>query len=399
MAIGEAHTTIRKVGVVGAGTMGAGIAQVAATCGHEVVLFDSQSGQVERAKNGIVKALQRDIEKGRLSETESHAILSRLVFASGPAITADAFASADLVIEAIVEDLAVKQGLLQQLEAFVSEGTILGSNTSSLSVTAIAAACKHPERVLGIHFFNPAPIMPLVEVVPGIATSPTLPDTVSSLLHRWKKKPVTARDTPGFIVNRIARPYYGEALRVLEEGIADIPTIDWAMKELGGFRMGPFELMDLIGNDVNFKVTCTVFEAFFYDPRYRPSIIQKRMVEAQRLGRKSGRGYYDYTPGVTAPPPTTDARLGEQILHRVLAMLMNEAIDAVHLKIASPADVETAMTSGVNYPKGLLAWADAFGLERLLSALDELQAEYREDRYRASPLLRQMVRERRRFFP
>ncbi len=386
------------IAVVGAGTMGQGIAQVAATFGHPVALFDSQSAQVERAKGAITKALQKDVEKGRLKDTESSAILSRLRFVSGATPTSEAFGAPELVIEAIIEDLQVKQQLFQQLESFLAPTSIIGTNTSSLSVTAIAAGCKHAERVVGIHFFNPATLMPLVEIVPGMATSPSVRDAIAPLMLGWKKKPVVARDTPGFIVNRIARPFYGESLRLLEEGIADIPTIDWAMKELGGFRMGPFELMDLIGNDVNFKVTCSVFESFFYDPRYRPSLTQKRMVEAQRLGRKSGRGYYDYAPTATPPTPTTDQKLGGRIVERVLAMLMNEAIDAVYLQIASPTDIETAMTAGVNYPKGLLAWADSFGLERLLGVLDDLQSEYREDRYRASPLLRTMVREKRRFF-
>jgi 3-hydroxybutyryl-CoA dehydrogenase len=206
---------------------------------------------------------------------------------------------------------------------------------------------------------------------------------------------VIATDTPGFIVNRIARPFYGEALRILEEGIADVATIDWAMRQIGGFRMGPFELMDFIGNDVNFAVTTSVFESFFFDPRYRPALTQRRLVEAGLLGRKRERGYYDYRAGTPAPTPRQDHALGQQIVDRVLAMLVNEAIDAVHMRVASAYDIELSMTKGVNYPRGLLEWGDTIGPAEILRRLEELQAEYGEDRYRPSPLLRRRVREGR----
>ena len=199
-------------------------------------------------------------------------------------------------------------------------------------------------------------------------------------------------DTPGFIVNRIARPFYGESLRLLEEGIADVATIDWALREVGGFRMGPFELMDFIGNDVNYAVTTSVFEAFFYDPRYRPALTQRRLVEAGLYGRKRGRGYYDYREGATKPEPVQDSALGRRIVDRVVAMLVNEACEALHMRVASAADIETAMTKGVNYPKGLLAWGDEIGADQVLRRLEALQAEYGEERYRPSPLLRQRVR-------
>jgi 3-hydroxybutyryl-CoA dehydrogenase len=217
-------------------------------------------------------------------------------------------------------------------------------------------------------------------------------------MTRWNKTPVLASDTPGFIVNRIARPFYGEAIRILEEGIADASTIDWAMKELGRFRMGPFELMDFIGNDVNYAVTRSVFEAFFYDPRYRPSITQRRLVESRFLGRKSGRGYYDYRDSAVRPEPSQDAARGQAIFNRILAMLINEAVDAVLMCVASPQDVDLAMTRGVNYPKGLLAWGEELGLDRVLATLEGLQSEYGEDRYRPSALLKRMVRDKRRFF-
>jgi 3-hydroxybutyryl-CoA dehydrogenase len=216
-----------------------------------------------------------------------------------------------------------------------------------------------------------------------------------SLVGAWKKIGVVATDTPGFIVNRVARPYYGESLRLLEEGIADAPTIDWAMRELGGFRMGPFELMDFIGNDVNFAVTTSVFEGFFYDPRYKPALTQRRLVEAGLYGRKRERGYYDYREGAEAPRPTKDAALGQRIVDRVVAMLVNEAVDAVQMRVASPSDIELAMTKGVNYPRGLLRWGDEIGPAEILRRLESLHSEYGEDRYRPSPLLRRHVREGR----
>jgi 3-hydroxybutyryl-CoA dehydrogenase len=272
---------------------------------------------------------------------------------------------------------------------------VLASNTSSLSIAALGGAVAHPERVIGMHFFNPAPLMPLVEIVPAITTSPEVVRRTRTLADSWGKTTVIASDTPGFIVNRIARPFYGEALRILEEGIADVATIDWAMREIGGFRMGPFELMDFIGNDVNFAVTSSVFEATFFDPRYRPALSQRRLVEAGLLGRKRERGYYDYRAGAEAPSPTQDRELGATVVDRILTMLVNEAVDAVHLRIASPADVELAMTKGVNYPRGLLAWGDQIGAPEILRRLEWLQAEYGEDRYRPSPLLRRVVRDGR----
>jgi 3-hydroxybutyryl-CoA dehydrogenase len=239
--------------------------------------------------------------------------------------------------------------------------------------------------------------MPLVEIVPGLSTASDVTTSARTLIDRWGKTTVLAKDTPGFIVNRVARPFYGESLRILEEGVADVATIDWAMRKIGGFRMGPFELMDLIGLDVNYAVTRSVFESSYFDPRYRPSLVQRRLVEAGFLGRKSDRGFYDYRDGAGAPEPVQDPRLGREIVMRVLAMLINEAVDAVFLNVASVADVELAMTKGVNYPKGLLAWGDEIGLGGVLERLSELQAEYGDDRYRPSPLLRRMVRDGKRF--
>ena len=386
------------VGVVGAGAMGSGIAQVAAAAGHSVVLADAREGAVAKARTTLTDSLDRLASKGKLGAGERDAMLTRIRFVDA-AMGGDVgiFDGCDVVIEAVVEDLGVKRELFVGLEAVLREGAILGTNTSSLSIGAIASACQRPERVIGIHFFNPAPVMPLVEVVPGLATDPGITTRAIALTESWKKTPVVASDTPGFIVNRIARPFYGEAIRLLEEGVADAPTIDWAMREIGGFRMGPFELMDFIGNDVNYAVTRSVFEAFFYDPRYKPSLTQRRLVDAGFLGRKSGRGYYDYRDGAPKPAPTEDRRLGRRIFERILAMLINEAADAVFLRVASVRDIDLAMTRGVNYPKGLLAWADEMGAAWVLETLTRLQEEYGEDRYRPSPLVRRMAQDAARF--
>ena len=382
------------IGIVGAGAMGAGIAQVAATNGHRVILADAQPAAQQRAMHGIKATLARDVSKGRRSEQDAEAIVAQISLADGVNKAGLAsFAECGLVIEAIVEDLAVKRDLFRNLEAVVSADCILASNTSSLSIAAIGGACKDPSRVVGVHFFNPAPLMPLVEIIPSIATDRAVADRARALMNAWGKTTVVASDTPGFIVNRVARPFYGEAMRMLEEGIANIATIDWAMRELGGFRMGPFELTDFIGHDVNFAVTRSVFDATYNDPRYRPSISQQRMVEAGLLGRKSGRGFYDYAQGAEKPEATRDTALGETIVNRIVAMLVNEAVEAVHLRIATIADVETAMTTGVNYPRGLLAWGDQIGANTVLARLDALQDEYRDDRYRASVRLRRIVRD------
>lgn len=375
------------VGVIGAGTMGSGIAQVAAQAGHNVVLFDTRQEALDTSRTGLAKVMDRMVEKGKLTAEDSAAIQGRFTYATD----LKAFAKSGLVIEAIVEDLGIKQKLFLQLEAVVSNDALLATNTSSLSVTAIAGACKVPNRVIGLHFFNPAPLLPLVEVVPGLATDTRHTKASVALMKDWGKTPVIAKDTPGFIVNRLARPFYGEALRIHEEGIADMATIDHAMKTVGGFKMGPFELMDLIGNDVNFAVTSTVFKAFFYDPRYRPCFTQQRMVEAGWLGRKSGKGYYSYAEGAVQPEAEMDSALHKLIVDRIVVMLINEAMDALYLGVAGRTDLDLAMTKGVNYPKGLLAWAEQIGLANCLEALEGLQKEYGEDRYRPSPLLRKLV--------
>ncbi|WP_103664515.1 3-hydroxyacyl-CoA dehydrogenase NAD-binding domain-containing protein [Gracilimonas amylolytica] len=386
--------TDTKVGVIGAGTMGTGIAQVAATQGHHVYLYDAYPQQLEKSRAGLESILARQVEKERMSQDEVDGILDRIEFVDN--ITN--FGECGFVIEAIVEDIDIKKDTFARLEGIVSKDCVLASNTSSLSIAAISSALKRPERFLGVHFFNPAPLMKLVEVIPGIGTEDDVFKHTKEFIKGWDKITVSGKDTPGFIVNRVARPFYGEALRIYEEGIADAATIDWAMKEIGGFRMGPFELMDLIGHDVNYEVTSTVFEAFYYDPRFRPSFAQKRMVEAGWLGRKSGRGFYNYKDESKNPAPNKDKKLGQEIFDRILTMLINEACDAVFMSIASIEDVDLAMQNGVNYPKGLLKWGDEIGLKNVLDRMTALQVEYREDRYRPNPLLKKMVAEGKSFY-
>ena len=488
------------VGVIGAGAMGAGIAQVAAQAGHSVLLHDAQEGAAEKGRSGILAGLDGLVRKGRLAPEERDAVAGRIAVA--PSL--DALTGAGLVVEAIVEKLEVKRQVFAALEAVVAADAILASNTSSLSITAIAAGLKHPERVAGLHFFNPAPVMKLVEIVAGLASGRVVLDTLFATAEAWGKVPVHATSTPGFIVNRVARPFYAEGLRLLEEGAADPATLDAVLREAGGFRMGPFELMDLIGHDVNFAVTSSVFQAYFCDPRYRPSLTQQELVAAGWLGRKSGRGFYDHAAGAAPPAPATlapqpapraatiegdlgpaeplvglceaagiavtrvsgagrirldGARLaltegrtatarvaaGEPsdlvlfdlaldyasarrialapadqagegaraaaaglfqaidkavsviddvpglVVLRTVAMLANEAAEAALVGVASPAGIDRAMTFGVNYPRGPLAWADAVGPARILAALEALQAAYGDDRYRASQFLRRRV--------
>ena len=397
-----------KIGIIGSGTMGSGIAQVAATSGCKVKLYDTNQAALDKAKASLEKILARLIEKGRIDSDEKNRIQSNISYVDNLKDLSDS----NLTIEAIIENLDIKKKVFSELETYVSDDCIIASNTSSLSIASIAASLKKPERCVGIHFFNPAPLMKLVEVIPAIQTSKKVLKKSIQTISDWKKVVAVAKDTPGFIVNRVARPFYGEALRIYEEGIADFETIDKVMKEVGGFRMGPFELMDFIGNDVNYTVTETVFTAFYFDPRYKPAFTQKRFAEAGYLGRKSGKGYYDYdengkiikNPNVTLNVDTERSRraveesLKEQIFNRVLVMLINEAADALFLNIASAEDIDNAMTKGVNYPKGLLAWADEKGTYWCVSKMDELYNEYHEDRYRCSPLLRKMNKSGVRFF-
>ena len=482
--------------------MGAGIAQVAAAAGHRVKLLDNRPGAAAQAIDGISAQFEKMAAKGKLSPEAAKAAGQRLQAVA----QLDELADADLVIEAIVENLAVKQQLFKELEGVVSECCILASNTSSISITAIGAALQSPQRLAGLHFFNPAPLMALVEVVSGLATHQDVAATLLATAKAWGKTPVYAKSTPGFIVNRVARPYYAEALRVLTEGGADCATLDACCREAGGFRMGPFELMDMIGHDVNFAVTQSVWRAFFNDPRFLPSLTQQDLVDAGFLGKKSGRGFYSYQEGAQKPLPATSpafdrphdivvygqsaaaqalatrlhtrgvsftqaaaqgdslASAGAATLRvtdgrtatccafdtqtpntvlvdlaldytqatrlavsvaaqcdptaaghaigllqaagfavsqlkdipglsgmRTVAMLANEAFDAVNQGVCDAAAVDTAMCLGVNYPCGPLAWAQAVGISQLSTVLTHLAQTYGEDRYRTSPLMQHHV--------
>ncbi|KNB49164.1 3-hydroxyacyl-CoA dehydrogenase [Streptomyces caatingaensis] len=291
----------RTVSVVGAGTMGQGIAQVALVAGHPVRLYDAVPGRAAEAAASVVARLDRLVAKGRTTGAERDAAAARLRPVDGLA----GLAGSALVIEAVVERLDVKQGLFTDLEAVVDDACLLATNTSSLPVTAVAGPLRRPGRLVGMHFFNPAPLLPLVEVVSGHATDPAAAGAAYATAAAWGKKPVRCADTPGFVVNRVARPFYAEALRVLEERAADPATIDAVLRESGGFAMGPFELTDLIGQDVNEAVTRSVYEAFFHSPKFTPSLAQRRLVEAGLLGRKSGRGWYDHAEGAARPEPRT----------------------------------------------------------------------------------------------
>lgn len=494
----QALDTSVKIAVIGAGAMGSGIAQVAAQAGHTVYLQDQQAGAAEKGKAGVAKILQRRVDNGKMQQADLDALLSRIQ----PVNSVEELADAGLVIEAIIENLEIKRQLFARLEEVCGEKVILATNTSSISVTSLAAQLQRPERLLGMHFFNPAPLMALVEVILGLATDKKLAEIVHATASAWGKKPVFATSTPGFIVNRVARPFYAESLRLMQEQAADPATLDALLREAGSFRMGPFELMDLIGHDVNYAVTESVFSAYYGDFRFQPSLIQKALVEAGRLGRKTGQGFYSYAEGAERPSPATqvsqtateqpviiegelgaasalierftqagltiiqragagvirygeatlaltDGRMaGERtvaeglqdlvvfdlakdyrqatrlaiaaaeqtsnqavqdatallqkagfavsllsdspglVVMRTLAMLTNEAADAVLQGVASPADVDLAMCAGLNYPQGPLSWSDSLGQGVIWHVLTHLQASYGEDRYRPSLLLR-----------
>lgn len=381
------------VGIIGTGAMGAGIAQIAASNGCRVLMYDTSNEMLTKAVNNIGSSLQKLLEKNKLKEEEKNTILNHISVHS----QMHDLASCNLIIEAIIEDLTIKKGVFSSLEEIVRPDCILASNTSSLSIASIAAACKQKERVIGIHFFNPAVLMPLVEIIPSLTTSEEVFNQSYAIIKSWGKVTVKAKDTPGFIVNRLARPFYGEAIKIYEEGMADFATIDYAMKSLGEFKMGPFELMDFIGNDVNYRVTETVWQQFFYDPRYRPSLTQKRLFEAGLFGRKANKGYYDYS-AAEMPQPNTSPELLQKIFLRIMAMLINEAAEALFLQIGTREDLDLAMEKGVNYKKGLLKWADEIGLDIILNELNSLHQWFGDDRYRASVLLKQKVKEGSRFY-
>ena len=382
------------VSVIGAGAMGSGIAQVAASNDSAVTIVDSSPQALENSQSKLKSILNRLVEKRKINKEESQHIISNINWSS----EMNEISNSNLVIEAIVENMEIKQILFSQMESLVSDDCILATNTSSLSVAGIASVCNNPSRIMGIHFFNPAPLMKLVEVIPTNETDGDLLKEVKSILEGWGKTVVTAKDTPGFIVNRVARPFYGEALKIYEEGIADFATVDWAMKKFGGFRMGPFELMDYIGNDVNYSATKAVYDGTNHDPRYKPSATQKKLMDEGLLGRKSGKGYFDYSENAVNPEPQKNEELGRKIFKRILAMLINAAVDALNESIATRDDIDTAMKTGVNYPKGLLKWADEIGLNSQVAQLKELHSKFEDDRYIANPLLIKKLNENSTFY-
>ena len=385
---------MKKVGIIGSGTMGIGIAQVAATAHCEVFLYDANFSQTEKSLKNLKTTLNKLAEKGKISNEKSLEIFNQIE----PCQEIKELKDCDLVIEAIIENKEIKQKVFAELETYVSEKCVLGSNTSSISITSLQAELKNPERFIGIHFFNPAPLMPLVEVIPGLLTENNLAQEIVDFMKSWGKSPIIAKDVPGFIVNRIARPFYGEALRIVEENLATPEQVDNAMKSLGNFKMGPFELMDLIGIDVNFSVTKTVYQDYFFDPKYKPSLLQQRMSEAKLLGRKTGKGFYDYseqsqesrTENQYLKTENQQLITDNQIFLRIISTLINEAVEAKRLGIANDEDIETAMQKGVNYPKGLLNWGKEIGFSKISEVLQNLYEEYQEERYRQSPLLRKL---------
>jgi len=397
-----ASARLERIGILGAGTMGAGIAQVAAEAGIETVVHDPVDGAYQRARERIAGFLARKVEKGQLDAAGADSALDHLSAAG----SIEELAAVDLVVEAIPEDLDLKRDAFRRLDAVAEQGTILATNTSSLAVAAIAAATRHPERVAGMHFFNPVPLMALVEVVAGPLTDPAVAEATMAAAQHLGKTAVLVADTPGFIVNRVARPYYLEAMRILADGAAGIEQIDAAMRE-AGFRMGPFELIDTIGADVNLAVSESVYEAFAREPRYRPDPVQLLVVEAGRFGRKSGAGFYEYATDGTRGVPWAElphgrsqdgpAR-GEQISSRMLVTLVNEAASAVADGVAGPESIDTAMRLGANYPAGPLEWGERIGLREVVETLDRLGAQAPDGRYRVVPLLRSLAERGGSFF-
>jgi 3-hydroxybutyryl-CoA dehydrogenase len=387
-------TDIRSVGVLGSGTMGAGIAQVAAEAELDVLLYDSVAGATKRAIARIGGFLDRKVEKAQLDAAGGEAAKARI----GVAPSLDALVAVDVVIEAIPEDLELKRRTFAALDEAAESHVILATNTSSLSVAQIAAATTRPQRVAGMHFFNPVPLMKLVEVIAGPSTDPSVTDALAALATRLGKTPVIAADTPGFIVNRIQRALYLEAFRIFEAGEASVPEIDEAMRS-AGFRLGPFELADVVGTDVNLAAGEAIHDGFDRHPRFRPADVQRRVVAAGRLGRKTSAGYYDYgADGARVAPwselAQADGHLdpGKTIQDRVLATIVNEAASALADGVASSDDIDTAMKLATNWPEGPLAWGDRIGLESVVATLDELAVAQPDGRYDVTLLLRERAR-------
>ncbi len=387
------------IGVVGAGTMGAGIAQLAARAGARTLLHDPLADALQRGAQRARDGLAKEAAKGRLGAEEADAAAARLE----PVDSLDALAACELVIEAAPERLELKHELYARLAEIVSAECVLASNTSSLPITAIASAVPGPERVVGMHFFNPAPLMRLLEIVAGVLSDERSLALAQETGRAMGKDTIRAADGPGFLVNRCNRPFGLEALRLLQERIADIETIDRIVRMEGGFRMGPFELMDLVGVDTGFEISKSFYEQSFGEPRWRPSPITARYVAAGLYGRKTGRGYYDYSsdpyrPPDPDPPARADAKAApalDGVLGRIVCQVINECAFALGEGVGSAQDIDTGMVLGLNYPRGPLAWADEIGLDHLLAVLEGLCEEYREERYRPAPALARLVREGR----
>ncbi len=398
----------QTIAVIGAGTMGAGIAQLAASNGCTVHLVDINGEVLQRGLGTIKKNLGRLVEKGKLSLADCEAVTSRIQ--SSDAIRG--IEKAELVIEAVLEDLAVKQKIFQQLDVATPSEAVLATNTSSLSVSKIADVVRDPSRVVGMHFFNPAPLMPLVEVIAGRLSARQAIDFAVETAKAWGKTPVVAKDTPGFIVNRVARGYYLEALRLLGEGVAGVDEIDNIMRVHGGFKMGPFELMDLVGLDVNLAVSTSVWDQMNKHPRFTPHDIQKKLVANGHLGRKTGRGFYSYAHEHPLPAYTVDRRsfqlsplLGDAvrtfveragpgragiteqyIIGRILGAILNEAAFAFSEGVACREDIDVAMIKGTNYPKGPLSWAEEIGHRTVRGLLRRLDESTGDGRYTSAPV-------------
>jgi 3-hydroxybutyryl-CoA dehydrogenase len=369
------------IAVVGAGTMGAGIVESAALAGLSTVMMDLREDALDRGRETIEKDLDRRVKRGRLSEEERSEVLDRVTAAT----SLDACAGASLVVEAVIEDMEVKRKVFADLEGAVGEDAVLATNTSSLSVAGIAASAQRPERVVGMHFFNPVPAMRLVEVVTGPSTDESVLVRAEEITRRLGKTPIRVSDTPGFIVNRVARPFYLEALRMVETG-AKPERIDAAIRG-AGFRMGPLQLADLIGHDVNLAVSESLFERYYYHPRFRPSHLQRSMVEAGRLGRKSGQGFYDYAAERQEGTPENEEP-SEEVALRVISCIINEAFLTLSEGVASAEDIDEAMKLGANYPRGPFEWAAEIGARKVLRTLDSLRANHGEA-YVAAPSLRE----------